>query len=170
MLFTEWLSEQPTGGASNYVEGNYWYGLGAELSGAAAFMFRETDNFYFRNNFISVDSDYAGYFGGLMQIRGMTNGGDGCDNFYVTNNTIVTAKNHAAFLFFSDTPNNVKITNNLIIGNLNNFAENLSPLTVGTSNLIQNNRTTDSSVTWRSGLGLDWTVNANYTSQPIGLE
>ncbi len=165
LFFTEWLSEQPAGGLSNYVEGNYFYNLGSQLSGAAAFMFRETDNFYFRNNVINVLSTYDGAYDGIMQIGGMTDGGDGCDNFYVTNNTIITAKNHSTFLLFSDTPNNVKITNNLIIGNVNNFGENLAPLTVGTSNLIQNNRITDSSVTWSHNLGSDWTVNTNYTSQ-----
>lgn len=165
-FFVEWMNEE-AGTNYCYVERNYFYNIGSGVS-VAAFMFREADGFYFRNNVIEIKSDYNGVEDALVEIRGMTDGGDSCDNFFFTNNTIMSEKsNHRIMFLLSDTPVNVKITNNLIIGNVSTFAEALSPLNVGSGNLIENNRITDSSVTWANGLKSDWIVRNNYTGQAI---
>jgi len=167
IFFGEWLSEEAAG-TYNYVERNYFHGIGSQ-HGTAPFMFREIDNFYFRNNVIVADSDYPNTYA-IAQIRGMTDGGDSCDNFYFTNNTIdVSACSSAPNYIFliADTNVNVKITNNLIIGNFGVFAESMSPLGEGSGNLIEYNFTTDATVTWANGLGADFTVQNNTSSQSV---
>jgi hypothetical protein len=169
VFFAEFMNEE-AGSNYCYVENNYWYNIGSQIS-VAAFMFRECDGFYFRNNVISVDADYNNAsYDYLAQIRGMTNGGDACDNFYFECNTIITGGSqisNGGIVFFSDTPVNNKITNNLIIGNVGTFANTLSPFNTGSGNVVQNNRCTDASVTWSASMGGGFTVSNNSAGQSV---
>jgi hypothetical protein len=163
-FFIEFMNEE---GGSNYcwIERNYWYNLGSQIS-VAAFMFREADGVYFRNNIIEIDSDYTNAsYNGIIQIRGMTDGGDACDNFYFTNNTIVSNISNGILFVLSDTPVNNKLTNNLIVGSMSYLAARLSPLSSGSGNLIEMNRVTGSVGGWASGLAGDWAVTNNQTVQ-----
>lgn len=147
-----------------YFERNYFHGIGSEAQ-SAFWMFRETDGTYVRNNVFLLDSDYSAVC--LFQVRGQTDGGDSCDSFWFTNNTVDVSTSNPDIFYIADTPVDVEITNNLVIGNFGIFADDLSPFNTGSGNSVQNNHATDATVTWNGGLGGGWTFSNNTANQSV---
>jgi hypothetical protein len=129
-------------------------------------MFRQTDDTYVRNNVWSYDSDWNG--SSYFQIRGATDVGAVCNKVYLTNNTIFSERPGVEpFVDIADTNNDVKVTNNLVIANIEHFIDDLTPSSVGTGNIVENNRVTGLSGNWldTNVPSYGWTQQNNITGQ-----
>ena len=164
LLMTEWMNN--SGSLSSYIENNYFYNI-LGRSADCTFMHRKSDYTYFRNNIIVVSAGAS--VSDLHQIRGDTDGGEGCNYFYLTNNTYILGTNLRSLSRASDGNTGCKVTNNRITGSLTYGMYHMTPQGSESANIVENNHITGGSITWVDStlLASGWSQQLNVTSQSV---